>query len=117
MFTMKKSSDGSRQTSSGKSQMRPNVQQHSGRSITPGTSLSGVTKVQHREWKDLEREHHRQTQTAAEASSQARDMLETMMQPKEGNGPQEMTEIMNGIAAILTRLDRIEAHLKSRQNA
>jgi succinate dehydrogenase/fumarate reductase flavoprotein subunit len=48
-----------------------------------------------------EREHHEQTRTAAQASSQARDILETMMQPKDREGPTEMQEILDALAMVL----------------
>lgn len=60
-----------------------------------------TTKHQAEARRTAEREHHRQTQTAAEAASAARDMLEEMRQPQEGGGPQEMTELMNACALIL----------------
>jgi hypothetical protein len=126
MFTMKKLFEKEPQKSSAASKMPQKGASHSGHSGAPGT-LSGTTRLEHQAWTKNEKQHHALTETAAQASSQARDMLETMMQPKEGAGPQEMTEIMNGIADILrkmdehyrqtmARMDAIERLLKSRPN-
>jgi succinate dehydrogenase/fumarate reductase flavoprotein subunit len=117
MTLMKKLFEKPQHGSSGKSQTQQKGAQPSGRSITPGTSLSGVTKVQHREWTQDQKHHHALTEIAAQASSQARDMLQDMMQPKDREGPNEMQEILDALAMVLRNQREMKEQISELQRS
>jgi hypothetical protein len=115
MWPTKKQPERQPQISSGKSQTQQKGAQPSGRSTQLGT-LSGTTRLEHQAWTKNEKQHHALTETAAQAATQARDMLEKMTQPSEREGPSELQEMAEAIALILKKVTAIEARLNERPN-
>jgi hypothetical protein len=103
MALMKKLFEKEPQKSSAASRTPQKGASHSGRSTAPLRNLP-QTKVEVRDWREMEKDHHRKMDETHAAATQGLCILEEMVQPKESDGPSEMEALHQGMEAMLREM-------------
>jgi hypothetical protein len=103
MALMKKLFEKPQRPSSEKSKMPPKGASHSKPSTAPLRNLP-QTKAEVRDWREMEKDHHRKMDETHAAVTQGLGILEEMVQPKESDGPSEMEALHQGMEAMLREM-------------